>query len=267
MAEGVESTAAEASTVHQQKQQEQAQQQSSLAKGWDVEQGGVVTAGAAAGSMQHPYAQPTQAPAPPVCSHSQRWVQSRGNIWLLQALADALGISRDAAAGADTGAGAVEAPLGSEAVTSTAAASRAGGKAGLSSAAGGLWSDEGVCGCLCGGKWGTSHVPKMAPLTASQRLTNEAIMQVWLGLCCAAPYTAHDAGLHMQPAGCVSAITMASPSGFHVLSVVCLLPLSYLFLSHPCYICLDLPTPSFPPTSDCQYPCSRPAVCQLQQPG
>lgn len=31
---------------------------------------------------------------------------------------------------------------------------------------------------MCGGKWGSSHVPKMAPLTASQRLTNEAILQV-----------------------------------------------------------------------------------------
>jgi hypothetical protein len=53
----------------------------------------------------------------------------------------------------------------------------------LASVAGGLWSDEGVCGCMCGGKWGASHVPKMAPLTASQRLTNEAIMQVRLSWC------------------------------------------------------------------------------------
>jgi hypothetical protein len=53
----------------------------------------------------------------------------------------------------------------------------------------GLWSDEGGCSALCGGQWGESHVPKLPPLTASQRLTNEAIMQVWLarlrwlGLC------------------------------------------------------------------------------------
>lgn len=98
-------------------------------------------------------------------ARSRRWVQSSGNIWLLQGLADALGITRESAV--------------ADAVAPGEAAE--GRRPRLSSAAGGLWSDEGVCGAMCGGKWGTSHVPKMAPLTASQRLTNEAIMQVRLG--------------------------------------------------------------------------------------
>jgi hypothetical protein len=42
-----------------------------------------------------------------------------------------------------------------------------------------LRDDSSCCcgGCL-GGQWGPSHVPKMEPLTASQRLTREAIVQV-----------------------------------------------------------------------------------------
>lgn len=45
-----------------------------------------------------------------------------------------------------------------------------------------MWGDEGCCGSLCGGQWGSSHVPKMPPLTASQRLTKEAILQVCKGV-------------------------------------------------------------------------------------
>jgi hypothetical protein len=45
--------------------------------------------------------------------------------------------------------------------------------------AGALRGDSSCCcgGCF-GGEWGPSHVPKMEPLTASQRLTREAIVQV-----------------------------------------------------------------------------------------
>eukprot|EP00775_Hariotina_reticulata_P013184 gene13184-13315_t len=39
----------------------------------------------------------------------------------------------------------------------------------------GMSGDE-CCWC-CGGDWGANHVPKMPPLTASQRLTREAIVQ------------------------------------------------------------------------------------------
>jgi hypothetical protein len=45
--------------------------------------------------------------------------------------------------------------------------------------AGALRGDScGCCGGCFGGEWGPSHVPKMEPLTASQRLTREAIVQV-----------------------------------------------------------------------------------------
>lgn len=193
LAEGVESTpAGTSSPLHQQSQEQEHKQQHASpvnSTGWDVEQGGA--AGAAVPStQQHPgqHISPSVAALPAASSRSQRWVQSRGNIWLLQALADTLGISRDAAAAADTGAGAGTAAgrvsAGSGAGPGVGGAGLAGGsKAGLASVAGGLWSDEGVCGCMCGGKWGASHVPKMAPLTASQRLTNEAIMQVNLCWC------------------------------------------------------------------------------------
>jgi hypothetical protein len=50
----------------------------------------------------------------------------------------------------------------------------------------GMFGDE-CCWC-CGGDWGASHVPKMPPLSASQRLTREAIVQVnthhQQGSCC-----------------------------------------------------------------------------------
>lgn len=168
LAEGVEGAGAAAASSDPQQQQQGEQQGESKAASaggwWDVEHGGIA-------AQVDPQA--AQAPVP-ARSRSQRWVQSRGNIWLLQGLADVLGISRDTSGPDGAGADAVVGPVGS-------GGGAAGGKAsgGLSSAAGGLWPDEGVCGCACGGKWGTSHVPKMAPLTASQRLTNEAIMQVW----------------------------------------------------------------------------------------
>jgi hypothetical protein len=53
------------------------------------------------------------------------------------------------------------------------------GSRGAGIGAGVLRGDSSCCcgGCL-GGEWGPSHVPKMEPLTASQRLTREAIVQV-----------------------------------------------------------------------------------------
>jgi hypothetical protein len=131
---------------------------------WEVERegSGAQAAAAAADGAAAKHGPAVAAGPPPGGARSRRWVQSSGNVWLLQGLADVLGISRESAV--------------ADAVTpGDAAESR---RPRLSSAAGGLWSDEGVCGSMCGGKWGTSHVPKMAPLTASQRLTNEAIMQV-----------------------------------------------------------------------------------------
>jgi hypothetical protein len=129
---------------------------------WEVEQAGSGPHAAAEDSAASKDSAAAAAGRASGGARSRRWVQSSGNIWLLQGLADVLGISRESAV--------------ADAVTPGDAAE--GRRPRLSSAAGGLWSDEGVCGSMCGGKWGTSHVPKMAPLTASQRLTNEAIMQV-----------------------------------------------------------------------------------------
>lgn len=141
------------------------------ASGWDVEQGGSEQQAAAAQERGTKGVVRSS-----IGARSRRWVQSSGNIWLLQGLADALGISRESAVRNAVAPGA-EGPAGRQPR--------------LSSATGGLWADEGACGCLCGGKWGASHVPKMAPLTASQRLTNEAIMQartsallIKLQVCC-----------------------------------------------------------------------------------
>jgi hypothetical protein len=152
---------------------------------WDVEQGGGVcsqqagtaaltpnparTAAAAEAGTDSSGAVHAGAPAGAGrSSGSRRWVQSSGNVWLLQGLADVLGITREPAAAADAGG---KSPRGS-------ARGSGGGGPGRTSVASGLGDDQGPCGCLCGGKWGASHVPKMAPLSASQRLTNEAIMQV-----------------------------------------------------------------------------------------
>lgn len=165
-----------------QRKQQLQQPHAAAACAWDVEQGGGVQsqavhtsatdAAAAAGGAS---SGPEGAGAPAGAgrsSGSRRWVQSSGNVWLLQGLADVLGISRESAMAADV---AGKSPQGS-------GGGSAGGAPGLTSVASGLGADQGPCGCLCGGKWGASHVPKMAPLTASQRLTNEAIMQVSLAV-------------------------------------------------------------------------------------
>jgi hypothetical protein len=155
------------------RQQQQQEPDAAAACVWDVEQGGGVhsqqahtsaaAAATAGGGSSGADGAGAQA-GPGRSSGSARWVQSSGNVWLLQGLADVLGITREPAGAANAG---VKSPRGS-----------AGGGSGLASVASGLGADQGPCGCLCGGKWGASHVPKMAPLTASQRLTNEAIMQV-----------------------------------------------------------------------------------------
>lgn len=70
---------------------------------------------------------------------------------------------------------------GSPAAASTAPVNAFGSRSAAAAAAG---TDPGCCCCGCiSGDWGsTSHVPKMPALTASQRLTREAIVQVCL--CC-----------------------------------------------------------------------------------
>lgn len=146
------------------------------AGGWDLEQGGaccpaVSTAAGgtadAAGSINAATGRADTCGAA-VTQDSRGWLPSRGNVWLLQGLADALGVGKEAAI----------ADAAVDHCNKQAHHDSAHGDGVLRSAAGGLWPDNGLCGCVCGGSWGPNHVPKMAPLTASQRLTNEAIMQV-----------------------------------------------------------------------------------------